>query len=130
MSNTVDILVVDDEDQLRGSIVEALQEQGYNVAQAADGRDGLALAFAEHPKLIFLDYNMPVMDGQEFLVRLRSDEWGKEVEVVYSTNSYETDVINEALSLGVHDYMLKSDVSLEQITQLAQKYVPIPPKTA
>lgn len=120
---TPDILVVDDDDLLRKSLSDSLAEAGYRVIDAAGGQAGLTAALEHHPKLIILDYQMPDMNGTEVLEELRKDEWGKSVEVVIATNIYDVAVVNSVLQQNVHDYVLKADVSLEQIVELAKKYV-------
>lgn len=57
------IVCIEDEDEIRESIAEILTDEGYVVATAANGRDGLALALGERPDLIICDIYMPHMDG-------------------------------------------------------------------
>src|SRR5206468_9126402 len=59
------ILVVDDDPDVRGFIVEALEEQGYQVREAADGREGIAEVDRETPDLIVLDFIMPGLSGAD-----------------------------------------------------------------
>src|SRR5439155_16129028 len=59
------ILVVDDDPDVRGFIVEALEEQGYLVREAADGREGIAEVEREAPDLIVLDFIMPGLSGAD-----------------------------------------------------------------
>lgn len=120
---TPDILVVDDDNLLRNSLAESLKQAGFNVLEADGGKPGLAAALEHHPKLIILDYQMPDMNGAEVLVELRKDEWGEKVEVIIATNIYDVTVVNTVLQQNVHDYVLKADVSLDQIVELAKKYV-------
>lgn len=120
---TPDILVVDDDDLLRKSLTESLTEAGFKVIDAAGGQAGLTAALEHHPKLILLDYQMPDMNGTEVLTELRNDDWGKTVEVIIATNIYDVAVVNSVLQQNVHDYVLKADVSLDQIVELAKKYV-------
>jgi CheY-like chemotaxis protein len=120
---TPHILVIDDDDLLRRSLVESMKSAGYRVLDAKNGSDGLALALESHPEMIFLDYQMPGTNGVEVLTELRKDDWGKKVEVVFATNVYDMAVVNEVLAMGVHDYILKADSSLEQIVDVAKKYV-------
>ncbi|MEP6982985.1 MAG: PAS domain S-box protein [Sphingomicrobium sp.] len=61
----VSILVVDDDPDVRGFIVEALEEQGYRVREAADGREGIAEVERETPDLIVLDFIMPGLSGAD-----------------------------------------------------------------
>jgi two-component system chemotaxis response regulator CheY len=68
------ILVVDDDVDLRESLQELLEMQGYTVSTAEHGRHALQLLRGGHrPQLILLDLMMPVMDGAEFLTELRGD---------------------------------------------------------
>jgi PAS domain S-box-containing protein len=65
------ILVIDDDPDVRGFIVEALEEQGYNVREAANGREGIAEVEREAPDLIVLDFIMPGLSGAEVARRVR-----------------------------------------------------------
>lgn len=123
--NKPTILVIDDDPLLGRALTERLTQEGYDVRVAINGRDGLAQALELQPNLTFLDYMMPDLNGLDVLKALRADERGKKLEVAFATNTYDTTVINEALSLGVHDYILKADISLDLIADLARKYVPI-----
>ncbi|HEX8389893.1 MAG TPA: response regulator [Candidatus Saccharimonadales bacterium] len=120
MHNTQLVLVVDDDPVLSGSMADALIDAGYDVETAADGQAGLTIALDKHPGLIFLDYDMPIMNGIDMLSRLRADEWGQRAQIIFATNSYDVAVINAVMAQGVKDYMLKSDTSLEQIVELAR----------
>jgi CheY-like chemotaxis protein len=73
MLNRPRILAVDDSEDIREFYELELELGGYAVALAADGREGLALARELRPDVIITDVSMPVMDGLELLVRLRSD---------------------------------------------------------
>jgi two-component system cell cycle response regulator DivK len=59
------ILVVEDQDDLRGVLRDLLTGSGYEVAEALDGRDGISKANAERPDLILMDIQLPVIDGYE-----------------------------------------------------------------
>ena len=66
------ILLVEDEPQIAAFIRRGLQREGYNVIVAADGENGLDLAFAELPDLIILDVMLPGIDGLSVCRRFRS----------------------------------------------------------
>jgi len=127
MAEKPTILVIDDDGLLLKSLSGMLSTKGYHVETASDGQTGLSLAVDKKPALIILDYQMPGMDGLELLQQLRQNEAAQSIEVIFATNTYDTSVINNALSLGVHDYILKSDSSLEQIADLVNQYVPASP---
>jgi len=120
------ILVVDDEKMTSRTITMALEALGYQAVIAETGKDGLATALERHPRLIVLDYHMKDMDGIAVLQALRKDEWGKNVPVVMASNIYDVDIINSIMELGVQDYVLKSDINLDDIVKLVGKYVPAP----
>ncbi len=65
------ILVVEDDDDIRDSLKELLEEEGYRVDTAANGEQALHRLGGEAPQLILLDLMMPVMDGWEFQKQLR-----------------------------------------------------------
>jgi CheY-like chemotaxis protein len=69
----VSILVVDDDQAIRESIAEILEDEGYNVVTAGDGAQALQLLKRLRPKLIILDLNMPVLSGDEFRLVQRLD---------------------------------------------------------
>jgi two-component system chemotaxis response regulator CheY len=80
------ILVVEDDDDIREAIQDALENEGYRVATAVDGQDGLrCLHEIENPCLILLDLMMPVMSGGEFLVALRDSTGYAEIPVVIAS---------------------------------------------
>ncbi|HAC55862.1 TPA: hypothetical protein DCF80_00025 [Candidatus Saccharibacteria bacterium] len=127
MAEKPKILVIDDDGLLLKSLSDMLDKKGYDVDTAGDGETGLKLALDKKPALIILDYQMPGMDGLTMLQQLRQSDSTQSIEVIFATNTYDTSVINTALSLGVHDYILKSDSSLEQIAELVNQYVPPSP---
>lgn len=121
------ILIIDDEKQTSRTMALALEAVGYTTQEAASAKEGLKEAQARHPDLIVLDYSMEGQDGIIVLRELRKDSWGKTVPVVVASNVYDVDVINNIMSLGVQDYVLKADVNLDEIIKLVGKYVPIKP---
>lgn len=65
------VLVVDDDADIRGLLRELLERQGYQVTEAANGRDGLRALYASPPDVVLLDISMPELDGWETLERIR-----------------------------------------------------------
>ncbi len=65
------ILVVDDDADIRSLVRELLGRQGYDVQEAANGRDGLRAFYASAPDLVILDVSMPELDGWQTLERIR-----------------------------------------------------------
>jgi len=80
------ILLVEDDAAIREALDEVLAGLGYEVVSAPDGRGGLRLAAEQsEPCPILLDWRMPVLDGPEFLARLRELPRGNEFPVILST---------------------------------------------
>src|SRR5688500_8153900 len=67
------VLVVDDDLEIRDLLSTILEEEGYDVAMAADGLEGLKQAAATHPDVVILDFTMPRCDGPEFALRYKRE---------------------------------------------------------
>lgn len=106
------ILVVDDEDNLRTMLAAALKFEGYQVVQAANGREGLRSVKEQRPDLIVLDVMMPELDGFGMLKRLR--DAGDRTPVIFLTARAESADAVEGLGLGADDYLAKP-FSLEEL---------------
>ena len=98
------ILVVDDIEDIRSLLQEALQANGYHTLEAADGREALSMIEAESPDLVILDIAMPVMSGFQVLRQLR-----KNSDIPVIMLSARTDTVDkvESLELGADDYITK-----------------------
>lgn len=79
------ILIVDDEKDVLILLEKRLSKAGYEVAQAANGRDALTLAKSEKPDLIVLDVMMPDMGGEEVAANLKNDAGTKDIPVIFLT---------------------------------------------
>ena len=109
------ILIVEDELSLRTALCDKLTREGFAVLEAKNGEEGLMVALRDHPDLILLDIIMPVMDGMTMLKRLRRDKWGKGVQVILLTNLSENEKVAQAIELGSHEYLVKSDWKIEDV---------------
>jgi len=118
------ILIVDDEKQTSRTMAMALEAAGYATLEASTANEGLQTALTQHPQLIILDYRIADQNGVSVLRQLRQDAWGQSVPVIVASNVYDVDIINDIMGLGVQDYVLKSDVNLEDIIKLVSEYVP------
>jgi len=98
------ILVIDDEAQIRRFLRIALETQGYDVIEAASGREGLA-QFAQHlPQLVLLDLGLPDLDGKQVLKDLRSRS--NVPVMILSVREDEAEKV-AALDTGANDYVAK-----------------------
>jgi len=101
---TKTILVVDDEQRLVSVVKAYLEQEGYRVVTALNGREAIHVARQEKPDLIILDIMMPEMDGYEFL-RLHRKE--RETPVIMLTARVADDEKVIGLELGADDYVTK-----------------------
>ena len=101
----MNILLVEDEVSLAMIVKDALEEEGYEVAIARDGLEGLEQYFREHPALIIADVMMPEVDGFEMVRRIRRRD--KEVPVLFLSARSSVDDIVFGFGLGANDYLRK-----------------------
>ncbi len=111
-----DVLVVDDDADTRGRLRHALEKQGWSVAEAQDGRDALEHVARALPRVILLDLSMPVMDGFEFIERLRERPGCGTVPVVVLTSLSLTPEDRRRLR-GANQVLSKGSVSLDELTR-------------
>ena len=105
------IMIVDDEPSIRTSLEGVLEDEGYKVLCAGDGKEALKTMEEEMPDLILLDIWMPGIDGIETLKRMRSLHPGLQVIMISGHGSIETAVT--ATKLGAYDFIEKP-LSLER----------------
>jgi CheY-like chemotaxis protein len=84
-ADSADVLIVDDDAELRSSLLELLQLQGYFAVAAANGQEALRMARIHCPRLILLDLQMPVMTGWQFLERRRCSDFLSSIPVILTT---------------------------------------------
>jgi two-component system chemotaxis response regulator CheY len=100
-------LVVDDSSVIRKVARRILEELGFTVLEAEDGAQALKACRSEMPFAILLDWNMPVMDGFEFLKELRQMDGGNAPKVVFCTTENDIAQIARALKAGANEYIMK-----------------------
>ena len=100
-------LVVDDSRVVRKVARRILEDLGFEVAEAGDGAEALAWVRTAMPDIVLLDWNMPVMNGLEFLRQLRAEPGGAEPKVVFCSVENDLDRIREALEMGADEYIMK-----------------------
>ncbi|WP_156678063.1 response regulator transcription factor [Sphingomonas profundi] len=111
----VRILVVDDEVAIRRLLRNTLERAGYGVVEAANGREAIASAAAEHPGAVLLDLGLPDRDGLGLIPLLRHD--GDTVVLVVSARDA-TDEKVAALDLGADDFVTKPFDTEELLARL------------
>jgi two-component system, OmpR family, KDP operon response regulator KdpE len=104
MASPDNILIIDDELQIRRLLEITLSANGYKISGASTGKEGLSMAATSQPVLIILDLGLPDTDGLNVLKQLR--EWYLKPIIILSVRSSEDDIV-KALDNGANDYLTK-----------------------
>jgi len=113
-------LIVDDSKVIRIVARKILQELDFETAEAADGSDALQAVQAQMPDAILLDWNMPVMNGIDFLRALRQLPGGDAPRVLFCTTENDIDHIRMAMEEGANEYIMKPFDSEIMVAKLSQ----------
>lgn len=108
------IYLIDDDQEVLGTLGRALARQGYEIGQAFSGEIGLKELARRVPDLLILDITMPVMDGLEVCRQLRGDDTYNRMPILFLSARDETDDVVAGLDMGADDYIKKPF----QITEL------------
>ena len=101
-------LVIDDSRAMRRIVGTILKSFGYEVREAGDGREALdVLEEGYTPDLCCIDWNMPVMDGLQFVFAVRANPAYRQVTLMMVTTESEMGQIVRALAAGAHEYLIK-----------------------
>jgi DNA-binding response OmpR family regulator len=130
MSTPVKIAVIEDDLPIAQMYEFKLQNGGYAVKTAHDGRAGLQLCEEFMPDLILLDLRMPVMTGDEMLEKLRSTEWGANMRVVILTNISKDEAPMNLRLLNVDRYIVKAHHTPQQVLDIIKEILREPAEPA
>lgn len=115
------ILVIEDDKEIRQTLVDVLEDEGYEVYSAENGEEGLKLLneVSELPCLIIVDLMMPVLDGVGFRKeQIKSIKFSAVPTVLFSANGQ---ISQKALTAGYSEYIRKP-IDLEQLFEITQRY--------
>lgn len=101
------ILLIDDVEENREILKRRLEREGFEVITAKNGKEGLDILEDHHVDLIFLDINMPVMDGNTFLKVVKSDTRYVGIPVIIITAVDEMGVVIKSMRAGACGYLTK-----------------------
>ena len=121
------ILIIEDEKNLRGALVDVLRLKNFIPFEAKNGKEGVELALSKRPSLILLDLIMPEMDGTVVLKKIRGSKWGKKVPIIILTNLSATD---EQFSADITadsstHYLIKSDWKIHDVVKKIEKILAV-----
>lgn len=113
--NKAEILIIDDEPQIRKLLEITLESNDYKVLQAETGKQGILTAANHPPELILLDIGLPDKSGHEVLKELR--EWYNKAIIILSVQDSENDIVS-ALDNGATDYLTKPFRTAELLARI------------
>lgn len=114
------ILFVDDSGVLRRSMVKTAQAAGFKTVEAENGAEALA-RLRKHSQsldLVVLDWNMPVMDGYEVLVKIRAEEDYRKIPILMATSDGVEEDVVKAIQAGAAGYLVKPFTPEKLISQI------------
>lgn len=101
-------LVVDDSAVIRTVLTRILAGMGFEVVSAVNGKDALAkLEVVQRPDLTLVDWNMPEMNGYEFIRAVRADGRWRDMPIMMVTTETEKEQVVRALAAGANEYLMK-----------------------
>lgn len=121
------ILVVEDDDAIRGLVTEVLRDDGYDVSEACNGAEALVSIGWQRPDLIVLDLMMPVMDGWTFVEEFRRSRSCEDVPILVTSASHDLPrTANRLRSYGVRTCLAKP-FDVDGLLALVERYAPSVP---
>ena len=115
------VLVVEDDRFLVSAYRAKLEKSGYEVQIASDGDEALAVLKSFTPDVMLLDLVMPRRDGFSTLEEIKKDSRLDKIPVIVTSNLGQKEDIDKAMALGANDYIIKSDLSIEELVGKIQK---------
>lgn len=111
------ILIVEDDKFLRELIIQKVTNEGFDVAKAIDGEEGIKKIKEEKPDLVLLDLILPGIDGFEVLSRMKEDPALSSIPVIILSNLGQKEDIDKGMKLGAIDYLIKAHFTPGEIIE-------------
>lgn len=116
------VLVLDDEYYVTRAISFLLKEEGLKCVTKNDSEDLYEILDRDHPKVVFLDINMPKKNGFEICKEIRANEKYDDIKIVFLTARGQEDDIKKGLDLGAESYILKPFNPIELLEMVKTMY--------
>ncbi|MCB0445978.1 MAG: response regulator [Gelidibacter sp.] len=118
--NKTDILIIEDDENISDMYRTALEIAGLSVSVANNAKEGIDKALSEHPKVILMDIMLPDMKGHEAVEKIKLDDWGKNVKVIFLTNMIDAENVSKAVSLGSEEYIVKVHTTPKEVVNIVR----------
>lgn len=122
-NKTKKVLIIEDDKFLRELAAQKLEKEGFSVAGATNGQEGIDLLEKERPNVIILDLILPGIDGFEVLKKVRTESNFKNIPIIILSNLGQEEDIQKAKSLGATDYLIKAHFSFGEIIKKINEVV-------
>ncbi len=119
----IKLVIIEDNASIRAMYSMKLKMAGFDVREARDGIEGLAVCEEYLPDIILLDLRMPEMSGDEMLERLRQTDWGASMRVVILTNISRDEAPLNLRFLGVDRYIVKAHITPSELVKVVQEII-------
>ena len=119
MNDPQTLLMIEDDLAFRQNLATFLEDSGYQVLEAGNGQEGLEQIHCEKPDLVLTDLRMPVMDGLEFIIRMKTAAPNIPIIVVSGTGDERTKTAT--LDHGVVAYIQKPVEDMEQVEKIIER---------
>ncbi len=115
------VLVVEDDEFLVNAYRTKLTKDGFDVHFAVDGEEALKTLATLHPNVILLDLVLPNRDGFTVLEEIKKNPSLSKIPVIIATNLSQKDDVERCKKLGAHEFIVKSELSLDDIVARIRK---------
>lgn len=119
------VLIVEDDLSLLKVLSNKFFSENFEVLEARNGEEGLAMVLKKTPDIILLDIVMPKMDGLTMLKKLKSDDVGKNIPVIILSNLTDSLGDSELSHHDIEDYLVKTDWKIEDVVKKVKKILDI-----
>jgi two-component system, OmpR family, response regulator VicR len=115
------VVIVEDNVSLADIYKTRLEILGYQCSVAYDGQEALALIEKERPNLVLLDLMVPKIAGDQILVTMRANEWGKHIRVLVVSNLNEADAPAGLRDQGIEGYAVKANLTNDALDRMVDQ---------
>lgn len=115
------IAIIEDDAAIAQMYRIKFEAEGFKVETAGNGKLGLELIEKFRPDIVLLDLMMPEMNGDELLVHLRQEDWGKQLKVVVLTNMGENEAPDRLRALDISAFIVKAEMTPRQVADLVKE---------
>lgn len=117
------VAIIEDDQAISQMYRFKFEAENFLVNTAENGKLGLEMIEKFRPDIVLLDIMMPEMNGDEMLVKLRQEPWGKDIKVIVLTNKGEQEIPPVVKTLNVTAVILKSDMTPRQVAEIVKSHL-------